>query len=161
LDIQGSFYEHQVQQYKIMSIMRISSKSAPISLLLGIAMFLLVLTSCTGEVNGVPEERLISDASISHGRTLIANYGCGSCHTIPGVPGADSMAGPPLEYFYQRMYIAGKLPNTLNNLIQWLQDPQSVVPGNAMPNLNITEDEARDIAAYLYHKITINDLISQ
>jgi len=121
----------------------------------------LLLSACTGEVNGVPEERPSSEASIVHGRALIANYGCGSCHTIPGIPGADSMAGPPLEYFYQRTYIAGRLPNTWDNLTHWIQDPQGIEPGTAMPNLGVSENEAHDIAAYLYHKITINDFISQ
>lgn len=144
-----------------MTLLQAGSKITLIWRLLSGIIIVAVFSSCTGEVNGVPEERLISDASFSNGRTLIANYGCGSCHSIPGVAGADSMAGPPLEAFYQRTYIAGKLPNTLDNLIQWLQDPQSIVPGNAMPNLGVTESEARDIAAYLYHKITINDFVSQ
>lgn len=32
----------------------------------------------------------------------------------------------------------------------WLRDPQSVVPNNAMPDLGLNEQQARDIAAYLY-----------
>jgi cytochrome c len=121
----------------------------------------LLLTACTGEVNGVPEERSSSISSISNGRTLIASYGCGTCHSIPGVPGADAMAGPPLEYFYQRTFIAGRLPNTRDNLIHWIIDPQGIEPGTAMPDLGVSESEAGDIADYLYHKITINDFISQ
>jgi cytochrome c len=125
-----------------------------------ISIFLL-LTACTGEVNGVPEERPSSNSSIASGRALIASYGCGACHSIPGIPGADAMAGPPLEYFYQRTFIAGRLPNTRDNLIHWIQDPQGVEPGTAMPDLGVSESEAGDIADYLYHKITINDFISQ
>jgi len=85
---------------------------------------------------------------------LIASYGCGSCHSISGVPGADGMAAPPLECFYERTYIAGRLPNTWDNLIEWIQNPQKVEPGTAMPDLGVKRDEAHDIAAYLYDQPT-------
>ena len=83
------------------------------------------------------------------GRAAIRSYGCGSCHTIPGVPGADSMVGPPLTQFAYRQFIAGMLPNTPDNLITWIRTPQAVVPGNAMPNMGVTDTDARNIAAYL------------
>jgi cytochrome c len=110
----------------------------------------LLLSSCSGEVNGVPEPFHAASSTIASGRRLIADYGCGSCHSIPGVPGANSMAGPPLKCFYQRSYIAGHLPNTRENLIRWIRHPQQVEPGTAMPDLGVTEKEAGDIAAYLY-----------
>jgi cytochrome c1 len=50
----------------------------------------------------------------------------------------------------QRTIIAGLLPNTPPNMIRWLQAPQSVVPGNAMPNLALSDRDAADIAAFLY-----------
>ncbi len=110
----------------------------------------------------MPEpRRSANDPAVAVGRDLIASYGCGSCHTIPGVPGADSMAAPPLDHFYQRSYIAGRLPNTEDNLVQWLQDPPRLEPGTAMPNLGVSKDEARNIAAYLYHQPTLTDLINR
>lgn len=118
-----------------------------------------ILSACSGEVNGVPEPRPASDSTIEAGRQLIASYGCGACHTIPGVPGADSKAAPPLDDFYERGYISGEIPNTWDNLIKYLQDPQKIEPGTIMPNLGITKDEARDIAAYLYHQPTIIERI--
>ncbi|MEU3453402.1 c-type cytochrome [Micromonospora sp. NPDC006766] len=84
------------------------------------------------------------------GAQLIAQYGCGSCHTIPGIDRADGLVGPPLTRFGARSYIAGKLPNSDDNLRRWISDPQAVVPGNAMPNLGIDQIDAQDIAAYLY-----------
>lgn len=120
-------------------------------LFLGVLVVSLV-SACSGEVNGAPEPRAASEASIVSGRRLIASYGCGLCHTIPGIPGADSMAGPPLNCFYERTYIAGRLSNTWENLSKWIQDPQSIDPNTAMPNLGVNKDEARDIAAYLYHR---------
>ncbi len=116
------------------------------------------LSACTGPVTGVPEERGSSAESVEQGRQLIASYGCGACHTIPGVPGADAMAGPPLMRFYERTYIAGRLPNTWENLTRWISDPQGVEPGTAMPNLGVSEEEARHIAAFLYHEPTWQDL---
>ena len=110
------------------------------------------LSACSGAVNGVPEPRASSDSSIAAGRRLIASYGCGSCHSIPGIAGADAMAAPPLNCFYERTYIAGRLPNTWENLTKWIQNPQQIEPGTAMPNLGVNEDEAHDIAAYLYHQ---------
>ena len=120
---------------------------------------LLFLSACSGEVNGVPEPRSSSKDSVEAGRRLIASYGCGVCHFIPGVPGADAMAAPPLNRFYERGYISGEVPNTWDNLINYLQDPQGVEPGTLMPNLGVTEDEARDIAAFLYHQPTVVDWI--
>ncbi len=81
---------------------------------------------------------------------LIAAYGCGSCHTIAGVDGADGKVGPPLAHFADRRYIAGELPNTPENLVRWIMDPQAVEPGTVMPDLDVGEPQARDIAAYLY-----------
>jgi cytochrome c1 len=84
------------------------------------------------------------------GRLAIERYGCGACHTIPGVPGARGMVGPPLATVGGRMLIAGMLTNTPQNLVRWIQGPQAVAPGNAMPNLGVSASDARDIAAYLY-----------
>ncbi|HEX6860760.1 MAG TPA: c-type cytochrome [Caulobacteraceae bacterium] len=97
-----------------------------------------------------------SDAAIyaigdpDRGKALIAEVGCGACHQIPGVAGADGLVGPPLGTVGQRTIIAGVLPNTPENLARWIEAPQSVVPGNAMPNMELSNHDARDIAAYLY-----------
>ena len=126
-------------------------KSKAIQLSLAVVLVSL-LTACSGEVNGVPEPRPASESNIAAGRRLMASYGCGACHSIPGVPGADAMAGPPLNCFYERTYIAGRLSNTRGNLTKWIQNPQLIDPGTAMPNLGVSQKEADDIAAYLYHQ---------
>jgi cytochrome c2 len=84
------------------------------------------------------------------GHEAIINYGCGACHVIPGVAGAQGAVGPPLDGWLQRQFIAGSLPNTPDNLIQWIQNPQTLEPGSAMPSLGVSDNDARDIAAYLY-----------
>lgn len=86
----------------------------------------------------------------ARGKEAIRDKGCGTCHTIPGVAGATALVGPPLEKLARRSYVAGTLPNTPANLRTWIQHPQSVKPGNAMPDVGLTDDEARDITAYLY-----------
>ena len=110
----------------------------------------LLLSSCSGEVNGVPEPQHAPAKTLDNGRRLIASYGCGTCHTIPGIPGANAMVAPPLTCFYQRGYIAGRLPNNRENLIKWIQTPQQIEPGTAMPDMGVAKKEASDIAAYLY-----------
>jgi cytochrome c2 len=87
---------------------------------------------------------------IKNGAALIARNGCGACHLIPGISGADGRVGPPLNLIGGQTIVAGLLPNTPDNLVTWIRTPQSVVPGNAMPNLELSDHEARDIAAYLY-----------
>ncbi len=84
------------------------------------------------------------------GAKLIVRLGCATCHTIPGIAGAHGRVGPPLDGIAGRTIIAGVLPNTPRNLIAWLRAPQSVVPGNVMPNMGIDDHDARAIAAYLY-----------
>ncbi|MBW3608479.1 MAG: cytochrome c oxidase assembly protein [Actinobacteria bacterium] len=86
----------------------------------------------------------------ARGMQAIGDYGCATCHTIPGIDGADGKVGPPLTDFGQRSYIAGNLPNTGDNLTRWISDPQDVEPGTAMPDLGVPSAVARDIAAYLF-----------
>ncbi|WP_375275309.1 c-type cytochrome [Methylorubrum thiocyanatum] len=80
---------------------------------------------------------------------LIRSYGCGGCHDIPGIAGANGVVGPSLHGIGRRVFIAGMLRNTQGEMVRWLRDSQGVVPGNAMPNMGLGEDEARAIAAYL------------
>ncbi|MEE2951937.1 MAG: c-type cytochrome [Pseudomonadota bacterium] len=85
----------------------------------------------------------------ARGAELIAAKGCGTCHEIPGIDGATGRVGPPLDHMGDRMFIAGMIRNTAENMQVWLTDPQSVVPGNAMPDTGLEADEAEDVAAYL------------
>jgi cytochrome c1 len=92
----------------------------------------------------------VTGGNPSNGRRLLYSYACGSCHTIPGVGEAEGTIGPPLRGFGSRFYIAGVLQNTPDNLFRWIAQPQEVQPGNAMPDLGVTQEQARDMAAYLY-----------
>ena len=92
---------------------------------------------------------LVLAASAEKGRTLVAEKGCGGCHAIPGVDRADGVVGPPLTAMGRRIFIAGVLRNTPDNLAAWVLDPQRYVPGNAMPATGLTPEEATDVAAYV------------
>lgn len=106
-----------------------------------------VLT-CFGCAAEPPAERLVPDGEADIGERLVQVYGCGACHTIPGL--SDATIGPPLTDWAERRYIAGSLVNTPSSLILWLRDPGAVEPGTAMPDLGLTLEEARHVAAFLY-----------
>ncbi|HEX5042505.1 MAG TPA: c-type cytochrome [Candidatus Polarisedimenticolaceae bacterium] len=84
------------------------------------------------------------------GRAVIGSSRCGTCHVIPGVRGARGTLAPPLTAFALRAWVGGELPNTPENVVRWIESPRSVEPGTAMPDLGLDEQQARDVAAYLY-----------
>jgi mono/diheme cytochrome c family protein len=84
------------------------------------------------------------------GLRAMSQYMCATCHTIPGLSGANKNVGPPLNGMATRRYIGGVLLNTPQNMVRWLLDPKQIDPQSAMPNLRLREQDARDIAAYLY-----------
>lgn len=108
---------------------------------------MLVLGSCSEDVGSSAAET--AGGSIACGKIAVHNYGCASCHTIPGIEGADALVGPPLDRIASRSYIAGVLVNTPENLVRWVRNPPRVDPLTAMPNLHVNDRDARDIATFL------------
>ncbi len=98
----------------------------------------------------VRQMQVVQGGDAGKAPAAIVEYGCGTCHVIAGVYGANGVVGPALNDLATRSFIAGKLRNTPENLIQWIRFPQEVSPGVDMPDLGVTESAARDIAAYLY-----------
>jgi cytochrome c len=84
------------------------------------------------------------------GEAVITRAGCGACHDIPGVDRADGTVGPALDKIATRAFLAGQLANNPTNLIRWVEHPQAIDPGNGMPDPPISDQDARDVAAYLY-----------
>jgi cytochrome c len=84
------------------------------------------------------------------GRDLLVQFRCGTCHTIPGVPGSRGQVAPPLSNWKKRTYIAGRLPNRPEVLSRWIESPQSLVPGTLMPRMGATAAQAEAMAAYLF-----------
>jgi cytochrome c len=108
-----------------------------------------LLTSCTG--GRMTRGYTVETGGDAHrGAQIIDQYRCGACHVIPGIHNARGMVGPPLMYFGERTFVAGEVPNTPENLVRWIRAPESIEPATAMPNLGLSDQEARDVAAYLY-----------
>jgi cytochrome c len=110
-----------------------------------ILILILLLAACKRPEAAAP---VAGDAN--RGKQLIEQYGCNSCHIVPGIDGAKGMVGPSLEHVALRQIIAAKLPNSPPNMTAYIQNPQMTNPENVMPNLGVKPDEARDIVAYLY-----------
>jgi mono/diheme cytochrome c family protein/cytochrome c551/c552 len=91
----------------------------------------------------------VTSPDARRGAVALNQYACTSCHRIPGIVGATAHVGPPLEGIAGRKYLAGRLPNTPENMLRWIREPKSVNPATLMPDLDVTEAHARDIAAYL------------
>lgn len=110
---------------------------------------MLALLAC-GQARGEDPVISVPGGDAERGKVALHAYGCVACHRIPGVRGAVGEVGPPLDHWALRSYIAGVTSNSVKNLLVWIQVPQAVVPGTAMPNLGVSEADARDIAAYLF-----------
>lgn len=117
--------------------------------LVGLAACALVMAGCGAQAKP-PTTIEVPDGDANRGRHALAEYGCGSCHTVPGITRADATVGPPLTAWAERASIAGEFPNRPEYLVAWIHDPQAMVPGSIMPNTGVSMEEARDIAAYLY-----------
>lgn len=123
------------------------SLNLPVRLAAGVSGVALLLAGCRDDPAPRPPGTDVGDPAA--GATAIEAYGCGACHAIPGVRGADSLVAPPLDGWGHRSFIAGAVANDFDNLVAWIQDPDTVEPGTAMPDVGVTDADARDIAAYL------------
>ncbi len=124
---------------------------------IGIAALLLafVVIAATILVNvphhdDVMAQQMVPGADPEKADYAIRSYGCGTCHTIPGIAGATGTVGPNLSNLASQSFLAGQLSNTPDNLILWIQHPQEVRPGVDMPDMGVSYADARNIAAYLY-----------
>jgi len=104
----------------------------------------------TGSACGAaPDGASVRVGDADRGKRALHQYACSACHTIPGVTSSSPHVGPPLAGIAGRTLIAGKLANTPDNMVRWLRHTREVDPLTAMPELGVTEQDARDIAAYL------------
>jgi cytochrome c len=115
-----------------------------------IAVFLALAASAACSRSADTEARILTGGDPRRGIDAIGTYGCGSCHEIPGIRQATGTVGPPLTRIARRAYLGGQVSNTPSEMIRWIQEPQRIEPGTAMPDLGVSDRDARDMAAYLY-----------
>jgi mono/diheme cytochrome c family protein len=89
-------------------------------------------------------------ADPDRGRQAILSAGCGACHSIPGIRWPRGKSASALEGMAQRALIAGRVPNEPELLAAFVRDAPSLVPETTMPAMPVSEQQSRDIAAYLY-----------
>ena len=123
------------------------------NLLLVAVLLLLIAGGCerySNEGSYANVARITGGGDPKSGKELIRRYGCQGCHSIPGIRDANGVVGPPLDHLSKRVYLAGELPNTVENLMRWIQHPHQIHPHTAMPEMGVSDHDARDISAYLY-----------
>ncbi|MFV1967586.1 MAG: c-type cytochrome [Pirellulaceae bacterium] len=85
-----------------------------------------------------PTGVLEGQGDIQNGQKAFAAYQCRGCHTLNGT---GNRIGPDLSHVASRLHPA--------YLYQYLLDPQAIVPGTAMKNFELWDDEARALVRYL------------
>ena len=114
----------------------------------GLLLLVSVLSGCTGG-KALSSYRVATGGDAARGEQVIVQYKCGSCHTIPGIENARGVFGPPLNHMARRSVLAGDFPNEPQTLVRWVMSPTAMKPETAMPDLGLSETQARDAAAYL------------
>ena len=83
------------------------------------------------------------------GQYVFEHQACISCHTVAGTV-ATGRYGPDLTHLMSRATIAaGAAPNTQEQLLKWITDPNQIKPGSLMPAMHLTDRENEQITAYL------------
>jgi cytochrome c oxidase subunit II len=83
------------------------------------------------------------------GARLFFSDQCASCHQIRGTS-AQGTVGPDLTHVASRATLAAlTIPNHPIDLERWITNPQSIKPGNRMPDLGLSRSEVAEIAGYL------------
>ena len=111
-----------------------------------------LLVACAGLVacDGPPDRTpTLADANLQQGRRLIVDKGCVACHAFPDVAWPRGGLGPALDGFGRQGLIAGQLPNQPGVLMQFVRNAPGLVPRTAMPAIPMSDQEARDVTAYL------------
>jgi cytochrome c oxidase subunit II len=88
-------------------------------------------------------------AQATAGQKLFMNAQCASCHQIRGTP-AQATVGPDLTHLATRSSLASAtIPNNRTKLAAWIRDPQTIKPGDRMPDLGLSGGEVNELVAYL------------
>lgn len=90
-----------------------------------------------------------SRAEMREAKALIG-ANCGACHVVPGIARAKGRVGPSLAQISRQQIIAGHFANTPDDLTRWIEHPQSMLPGDAMPETGLSHEQVLKIVDYLY-----------
>jgi cytochrome c oxidase subunit 2 len=97
----------------------------------------------------VAEQKMQAVSDQADGQRTFLSLNCVNCHTVQGTP-AQGKFGPDLTHLMSRQTIAsGMIPNTPQNVRNWVTDPQSIKPGNLMPDMQLDEKQLDQVSAYL------------
>ena len=89
------------------------------------------------------------DSSVAEGRSVFEQNACINCHAVKGTV-AQGRFGPDLTHLMSRDTIAaGALPNTEDNLKNWIKDPDRFKPGCLMPAMKLSDHDIGQIVSYL------------
>jgi cytochrome c oxidase subunit 2 len=99
--------------------------------------------------NSLSGDRAAAGGDSSGGEHVFMTRGCALCHAIRGTD-AGGRAGPDLTHLASRRTLAaGTLPNTKQDLLAWIADPQAIKPGNKMPKVPLDRSELEALGNYL------------
>jgi cytochrome c oxidase subunit 2 len=90
-----------------------------------------------------------TDSTLVAGQRAFLSGSCSTCHTIAGTPAAATN-GPDLTHVASRKWLAaGTIPNTHDDMLRWIYNPQAIKPGTQMPALNLPPQTLEPLVAYL------------
>lgn len=83
------------------------------------------------------------------GRREFESQACVNCHAVAGTS-AQGRFGPDLTHLASRKTIAsGAAENTSENLERWIDQPDLIKPGSLMPAMHLSQEQIRNVTAYL------------
>src|SRR3990170_2870982 len=109
------------------------------------------LVGCQNPPSRPPAKAVELSGAAAAGKEVFLSKGCIACHRAPNVPEAQGTLGPNLAGIGNpttHPKIAAVVDNTPENMKRWLQEPQKVKPGSAMPSLGLTDAEAANLTAF-------------
>jgi cytochrome c oxidase subunit II len=90
-----------------------------------------------------------AQSEVADGQRVFQKTACINCHAVSGTV-ATGQFGPDLTHLMSRETIgSGIVPNTVENLRAWIQDPEAFKPGSRMPSMKLTDRELDSVTAYL------------
>jgi mono/diheme cytochrome c family protein len=95
------------------------------------------------------EQPLTGTPQLNKGRDMLARDGCVHCHKVASPEGrvmTATDAPPPL------LHLAEK--TTREWVFAWIKHPQAYAATATMPNFQLSDDDARDISAFLFSQST-------